>query len=320
VGFIERQRFTWRKEAAMKVLVSGASGLVGSALGSALEADGNQVVRLVRPGRAASGGFIPWNPASPAIDLTPWEGADAVVHLAGESVVGRWTNSKRARIRESRIPATRNLCETLAGLSAPPAVLVSASATGFYGDRGSRILREDAGRGDGFLSEIAEEWEAATGPAVDRGIRVVNLRIGIVLASRGGALGQMTPLFRMGMGGRLGPGTQFWSWIALDDLVGAIRFAINTPALSGPVNAVSPAPVLNADFTRTLARVLRRPAFAHVPGWALRLVMGQAADEMLLASTRVEPARLDAAGFRFRWPELESALRHALTVARASRP
>ncbi len=296
----------------MRVLVSGAAGLVGSALVTVLEGDGCRVVRLVRPGRPAPAGSIPWNPASPAADPGPWEGADAVVHLAGESVVGRWTEAKRARIRESRIPATRKLCETLAGLSAPPAVLVSASATGFYGDRGSRILREDAGRGEGFLSEIAAGWEAATAPATDHGIRVVNLRIGLVLAAAGGALGQMTPLFRIGMGGRLGSGTQFWSWIGLDDLVSAIRFAIATPALSGPVNAVSPAPVTNADFTRTLARVLNRPAFAHAPRWALRLALGQSADEMLLASTRVEPAKLDAAGFRFRWPELESALRHAL--------
>lgn len=290
----------------MRVAITGANGLVGSELAAFLGTGGHEVAGIVRrPGRADIG----WDPAAGRIDAAALEGVDAVVHLAGENIAGgRWSDESRRRILESRTKGTALLCESLARLSRPPRVLVSASAIGFYGDRGDEVLDETSAPGDGFLADVCRQWEAATAPARDAGIRVVNLRIGVVLTPRGGALAQMLTPFRLGAGGVLGPGTQWMSWISLDDLVAAVLHAIATPALEGPVNATAPSPVTNAELTRTLAGVLRRPAVLPVPAFALRALLGEMADALLLASTRVVPRRLVETGFRFRDPDLHGAL------------
>jgi uncharacterized protein (TIGR01777 family) len=248
-----------------------------------------------------------------SIDQARLEGLDGVVHLAGESIAtGRWTAEKKARIRDSRVKGTRLLCESLARLDQPPRVLVSASAIGYYGDRGDEILHEDSASGSGFLAEVCHMWEAATEAASQRNIRVVNLRIGVVLSAMGGALATMLFPFRMGLGGIIGSGRQFMSWIALDDLLGSIAYALRTDTIRGPVNAVAPHPVTNREFTKTLGRVLARPTLLPMPAFAARLAFGEMADELLLSSARVEPARLSAAGYDFRYPTLEGGLRHLL--------
>lgn len=297
----------------MKIVVSGSSGLIGTALVSFLTSGGHQVTRLVRAKTDSGAAGVPWDPATGAIDAGGLEGHDAAVHLAGENIAERWTPAKKARIKESRAKGTRLLAETLARLSQPPKVLVSASAIGYYGDRGDAVLREDSSSGSGFLAEVAREWEAATGPAGQKGIRVVNLRIGVVLSAKGGALAKMLLPFKLGLGGKVGSGNQFWSWIAMDDLLGIIHHALTTDALKGPVNAVSPKPATNLEFTRTLGRVLGRPTVFPMPAFAARLAFGEMADSLLLASTRVEPAKLNASGYQFRYPELEGALRHVLS-------
>jgi uncharacterized protein (TIGR01777 family) len=236
-----------------------------------------------------------------------------VVHLAGENIAaGRWTPARKAEIRRSRVEGTRRLCEALAHLPHPPKVLVSASAVGVYGDRGTEILTEESARGTGFLAEVCQEWEMATEPASQGGIRVVNLRFGMILSPAGGALRKMLLPFRLGAGGRVGSGDQFVSWVALDDAIGIVYQALCEETVRGPVNAVAPGPVTNAKFARTLARVLRRPALVPLPAFAARLVFGEMADALLLAGARVMPARLQASGYRFRFPELEGALRHLL--------
>jgi uncharacterized protein (TIGR01777 family) len=297
---------------AMKVAITGASGLIGSALGPFLTTGGHALVRLVRrPPRGADEAL--WDPAAGTVDPAALSGVDAVVHLAGESIAeGRWSESRKARLRESRLGPTRLLCETLAGLEPRPKVLVSASAIGYYGDHGAEVVTETTPAAGDFLGRLAAEWEEATLPARRAGIRVVNLRTGIVLSPEGGALGKMLLPFKAGLGGVLGPGTQYMSWIGIDDLVGAIHHALLTPALDGPVNAVAPAPVTNRVFTQTLGRLLHRPTLAAVPAFALRLAFGEMADAALLSSTRVAPERLLATGYRFRFPELEGALRHLL--------
>jgi len=292
-------------------LVAGASGLIGSALVPYLTTGGHTVVRLGRSGRGAD--TIMWDPAAGSIDRAALEGFDAVVHLAGETVSGgRWTTEKKARIRDSRSDGTRVLVEALTGLERPPKVLVSASAIGIYGDRGSELLREDSPSAAGFLADVCKAWEAATAPAAAHGIRVVNLRFGVVLSAAGGALATMLTPFMLGVGGPVGDGSQFMSWIALDDVLDAVLFALTTPTLTGPVNAVAPHSGTNRDFATSLARVLGRPAIIPFPAAAVRLLFGEMGDELLLASTRVDPGRLTAAGFRFRYPELEPALRHLL--------
>jgi len=309
---------------AWTVAVTGASGLVGSALVTGLTSAGHRVVRVVRGAGAASVAgqrLARWDPESGALEPSALAGADAVVHLAGESVAGgRWTEAKKRRIRSSRVDVTRRLAEALPRLERPPRLLVSASAVGYYGDRGSEILREDSAPGPGFLAEVCREWEAATDPAARAGIRVVRLRIGMVLSRRGGALGAMLTPFRLGAGGPVGSGVQWVSWIAIDDLVGAILHALATESLAGPVNAVAPEPVTNRELARTLGRVLRRPALLPLPAVAARLLFGQMADELLLASARVEPARLRASGFTFRHARLEDALRHELGRPHRTRP
>lgn len=297
----------------MIVAVTGSSGFLGSALVSSLAAGGHRVIPLVRrevrPGEDA----LRWDPVSGAIASPGPAMADAVVHLAGESIAGgRWTAAKKQRIRESRVDATRRLTDTLTRLAKPPAVLVCASAIGYYGNRGDEVLGEESRPGVGFLADVGREWEAASAAAIVRGIRVVTLRIGIVLSPAGGALAKMLTPFRLGLGGVIGGGAQWMSWIALDDVIGALRHALGTDALRGPVNAVAPAPVTNAEFTRTLGRVLRRPTLVPMPAFAARLALGEMADELLLSSQRVLPTRLLASGFAFGYPTLESALRHEL--------
>ncbi|MCS6817036.1 MAG: TIGR01777 family oxidoreductase [Blastocatellia bacterium] len=299
----------------MRVLVTGSTGLIGSALVPFLRAGSHDVVRLARTRLQVGENVILWDPEAERITPSELEGFDAVVHLAGENIAGRWTAEKKARIRESRVRGTRFLCETLARLERPPATLVSASAIGYYGNRGDELLREESSPGQGFLAEVAVQWEAATEPAAQRGIRVVCLRFGIVLSPRGGALAQMLPPFRLGLGGPIGSGQQYWSWIAIDDVLRAIQHALLTEGLRGPVNVVSPDPVRNREFVRTLGRVLGRPALLPIPVAAVRLLFGQMGEELLLASQRVEPIRLLASGFVFQYPDLEGALRHLLRKA-----
>jgi uncharacterized protein (TIGR01777 family) len=292
-----------------KILVSGSSGLIGAALVPALQSNGYEVVRLVRG--ASASGRVGWDPARP---LAPESvsGFEVIIHLAGESIVGRWTEAKKRRIRESRVQGTRALAAALAKAPQPPRLLISASAIGYYGNRGEETLREDSSSGDGFLPEVCREWEAAAEPASKAGIRAVQMRFGVVLSALGGALQKMLLTFRMGVGGKVGNGRQWMSWIAIDDLVGAIQHVIKTDTLRGPVNGVGPGPVRNAEFTRTLASVLSRPAIFPMPGFAARLAFGQMADELLLASQRVEPAKLMASGYVFQKPDLSTALEDIL--------
>ncbi|HXM62698.1 MAG TPA: TIGR01777 family oxidoreductase [Terriglobales bacterium] len=289
-----------------RILVSGSSGLIGAALIPALKSRGYDVTCLVR-GAASGKDQIQWDPARP---LAPesLSGFDAVVHLAGESIVGRWTETKKRRIRESRVQGTRRLAEALAQASQQPRLLISASAIGYYGDRGEETLREDSSSGKGFLPEVCREWEAATEPATKAGVRTAQMRFGLVLSPSGGALQKMLPPFRLGLGGKMGNGRQWWSWIDIDDLVGAVQHVIKTETLRGPVNVVAPRPLTNAEFTRTLASVLSRPAILPMPAFAARLVFGQMGDELLLASQRVEPAKLLASGYVFQKPDLRLAL------------
>jgi uncharacterized protein (TIGR01777 family) len=296
---------------SLHVAVTGASGLVGSRLCAFLTTGGHRVSRLVRRPPAGAG-EIRWDPASGRVDLAALEGVDAVVHLAGESIAGRFTEARKARIRGSRVEGTRALAEALAGLRRPPSVLVSASAVGYYGDRGDALLDETSPPGRGFLSEVCEEWEAAAGPAAAGGVRVVLPRFGIILSPAGGALAGLLTPFRLGVGGPVGSGRQFMSWIDLEDAIGAVHFALGRPALAGPVNVVAPAPATNAEFARTLGRVLGRPALLSFPETAARAVFGEMADALLLASQRVRPRRLEETGFPFRFPALEAAVRFGL--------
>lgn len=303
----------------MNILITGSSGLIGSAASSFLEAGGHTVTRLVRSHPATAGRTVLWDPARGAIDMAGIEGQDAVIHLAGENIgSGRWTAAKKARIRASRIDGTKLLCESLSRLNRPPRIFVSASAIGYYGDRGEETLQEEHLPGATFLSQVCEQWEKATRPAARLGMRVVQLRFGVVLSAAGGALAKMLTPFRLGLGGVLGSGRQYMSWITLDDAVGAIFRALITKTLAGPVNAVSPYPVTNREFTLTLGRVLGRPTVVPMPAFAARLAFGEMADELLLASARVEPIRLIATGYHFLYPELEPALRHLMGASQPS--
>lgn len=283
--------------------------MIGSALLPSLEARRHSVSRLAR--RANSKSQMAWDPAKP-LPSQSVNGFDAVVHLAGESIVGRWTAAKKSRIRESRVMGTRHLAEALARAGQRPMVLVCASAIGFYGNRGDELLREDSAPGTGFLPEVCQEWEAAARPAVDAGIRVVQLRFGVVLSAAGGALKQMLLPFRLGLGGNIGSGHQWWSWIHIQDVVGAIHHALNTNTLQGPVNVVAPNAITNAEFTSTLGAVLIRPTMIPMPAFAARAVFGQMADELLLSSQRVEPAKLTATAYPFQYTDLKKALQQIL--------
>jgi hypothetical protein len=254
-----------------------------------------------------------WEPDKGTIDAEKLEGCDAAVHLAGENIAERWTEDKKRRIVESRAKGTRLLSETLARLKSKPRVLVSASAVGFYGaHRGDELLTEADAGGDDFLSEVCRPWEAATELAKESGVRVVRLRIGVVLSAEGGALAKMLTPFKMGVGGKIGSGKQWMSWIAIDDVVGIIRHALADETLEGAVNTVAPRPVRNEEFTSALGRVLGRPTIFPMPAFAVRLMFGEMGDALLLGSQRVEPARLKASGYQFAYAEIEGALRHVL--------
>jgi uncharacterized protein (TIGR01777 family) len=298
----------------MDILVTGGSGFLGAALVSRLRGAGHRVAILTR--RASAGpDSVRWDPAGGSLDAASLDGFDAVVHLAGESIgAGRLTVARKRSIMDSRAGGTRLLAATLAGLKKPPAVLVSASGINVYGSRGDEVLGEDASPGRGFLADVCRAWEAATAPAAAAGIRVVIVRTAMVLSPDGGALARMLPLFRLGGGGVLGPGTQWWSWITRDDHLSVIERAIADASLSGPVNSASPGAVTNREFTRVLGAVLRRPTVLPAPAFALRLALGDLADELLLASIRVEPAALLAHGFRFAEPTLAGALRRMLAA------
>lgn len=293
----------------MRVLVTGATGLIGSHLVPALQREGHQVVRLGR--RRDASDFV-WDPLRGQMDTGALDGVEAVVHLAGENIGQRWTEERKQRMWRSRVEGARLLADAIASVSSPPRTFISASATGYYGDRGDEALDEDAGPGRGFLAELCQAWEEAAQGAARAGTRVVNPRFGVVMSDKGGALARLLPLFRLGLGGALGDGRQYMSWIDIEDLVSAVLFLLRRDDLSGPVNVTSPNPVTNEEFTRTLARVLGRPAFLRVPAFALKAMMGQMAEEALLAGQRVLPRKLHQAGFAFQYPDLEGSLRHVL--------
>jgi uncharacterized protein (TIGR01777 family) len=296
----------------MRVLVSGSSGLIGSAVVDRLTTDGHDVVRLVRDPSEPTAGTVTWDPAGGTLDPAALGQLDAAVHLAGEGIAShRWSRAHRARVLDSRVQGTALLAGTLGSLANPPSVLLSASAIGVYGDRGAELVTEDSPPGTGFLPSVCQAWEQATAPASAAGVRVLHLRTGIVLARSGGALGKQLRLFKLGLGGRLGSGRQYVSWIALADTVGAIAFLLaeSANAIAGPVNLTAPQPVTNAEFTRQLARSLHRPAVLPVPAAAMRLVFGrQMAEEMILTGAKVLPTRLQGAGYEFAQPTLAQAL------------
>lgn len=301
----------------MRILITGASGLLGSAVAEALRGAGHTVDRLARPNyrQESSSSLRPirWDPLTGDLDRVGANGADAVVHLAGASIgEGRWTTERKKILRESRVEATRNLVTGLLQLDQRPRVLVAASAVGYYGDRGDEELTEESAPGTGFLAQLAQDWEKEAARAADFGIRTVMLRFGVILAPHGGALERMLLPFQLGLGGRLGSGQQWMSWLTLPDAVGLIRHALENESLSGPVNAVAHAPVTNGEFTRVLGRVLRRPTIFPAPAFALRLLLGEMADALLLSSQRVIPQKLRQLGYRFQHATLEEGLRAVL--------
>jgi uncharacterized protein (TIGR01777 family) len=294
----------------MLVALSGSTGLIGSALAPALREAGHEVLELVR--REPSGpGEVGWDPEGGSLDAAALEGVDAILHLAGENIGKRWTRATRQRVLDSRVKGTRLLAETAAQLERPPAALVCASATGFYGDRGDEVLTEESARGGGFLADVVDAWEHAAEPARDAGIRTVHLRQGIVLSRHGGALAKLLLPFRLGLGGRVGSGRQWWSWVGLDDVVAAYLYALDHP-LAGPVNVTAPGVVTNREFTKAVGRALHRPTAVPLPGFAVRAMFGQMGVEMLLGGQRTQPSALTAAGFSFGRPVLDAALEHAL--------
>ena len=299
----------------MNILVSGSTGFIGSSLVPYLVSSGHDVTRLVRRELGSEEPEVHWDPAAGTIESSALEGTDGVVHLAGESAVGRWTARKKARILESRTNGTRLLCQALGDLDPPPRALICASGLDFYGDRGDALVSEDTGPGSGFLAEVTAAWEAATKPATEAGIRVVRARLGMVVGNGGGALARMLPAFRLGLGGPFGGGRQHVSWLSLTDLVRVVHHVLVTDSLDGSVNVSTPMPVTNAEFAKTLSRVLSRPAVLPVPAFGLRLALGEMAG-MVLASVRLDPSKLVRSGFEFRYPKLEDALRAELGYLR----
>jgi uncharacterized protein (TIGR01777 family) len=292
----------------MKILVSGGTGLVGRALVNALVKEKNEVVLLTRSASVSTPKIL-WDPQREQVDASRLEGFDAVVHLAGENIAShRWTPAVKGRIMESRSQGTAFLAKTLTGLAHPPKVLISASAIGIYGDRGEERLTDESPAGTGFLAEVCRVWESASAPVSAKGIRVAHLRLGVVLSPEGGALKKMILPFQLGLGGKIGSGQQWWSWVSLRDVVGAIQHVLQTDTLSGPVNVTAPSPVTNQEFTQTLGRVLRRPTLFPLPAFMAKLVLGEMANPLLLASARVEPKKLLESGYVFRHPTLVNAL------------
>ena len=297
----------------MKILISGSSGLIGTAATTALKSDGHNVVHLVRPGKTANPGDVQWDPMRATVDVAGLEGIDVVIHLSGAGIAdGRWTEERKQLLRSSRIDTTRVLVDSLSRLKQKPRLLIVASAIGYYGSRGDEILTESSATGTDFLALVCRDWEAEASRAAERGIRTVMLRTGVVLSGKGGALPKMLPAFKVGVGGRLGSGQQWMSWIAIEDVVGIIRHAISHEQVSGAVNVVAPNPVRNEEFTRLLAGMLHRPAIFPAPAFVLRLAMGEMADAVLLSSDRVKPEQILAAGYKFRFEILEPALRAAV--------
>ncbi len=296
----------------MKILISGANGLLGSALQPSLRKAGHEVNRLLRRKTAGKEccNFY-WDPYAEKLDDLALEGVEAVIHLSGENIAGRWTAARKQTIRESRVQTTRFLSQTISNYEEPPKILICASAIGYYGDRGDELLSESSKFGTGFLADVVREWEAATTPASVKGIRVANLRIGVVLSRKGGALAKLLTPFKMGVGGIVGDGKQYWSWVTIDDLVGAIHHIINND-INGPVNLVAPNPVTNAEFTKTLGQVLGRPTILPLPKFAAKLALGEMADSLLLSSKRITPKKLLDTGYKFRHPGLREALEHVL--------
>lgn len=297
----------------MKMLISGSSGLIGTALIASFKERGHEIVRLVRDVSRMAEDTLLWDPEHRELRLEEFEGFDVVINLAGENLSsGRWNDQKKQKIRDSRVINTHMLAELLARLDKPPSLFISASAIGFYGERGDEEVTEASALGEGFLSDLCQKWEEASNAAQSAGIRVINLRIGVVLSIEGGALSRMLTPFKMGLGGVVGSGKQYISWISIDDLIGIILHVINTESLKGPVNAVSPNPVTNRQFTKTLGRLLKRPTFFPLPAFIARLVLGEMADALLLCSTRVFPKVLKESEYSFLYPQLESALKHLL--------
>jgi uncharacterized protein (TIGR01777 family) len=291
----------------MNIAMTGASGLVGSALVPELVKGGHKVIRLVRHAAQPGTPELCWD-ANGAPMPSLFEGFDAVIHLAGENVAGRWTEDKKRRILESRVNGTRHLADSVAVMVKPPRVLVMASAVGYYGNRGDEVLTEGSAPGTDFLADVCQQWEAAAQPAEAAGIRVVKLRLGVVLAKQGGALAKLLTPFKLGLGGKIASGRQYWSWVALPDVTAAFVHAVENDSLRGPVNVTSPNPVRNADFTKALGRALHRPTIFPMPAFAAKFALGEMAEAMLLASQRAEPSKLAASGYRFKHPELDGAL------------
>jgi len=297
-----------------RVLVSGISGPIGAALLPTLKASGAHITRLARSGSPACPAdeeTIPWNPAQP-LPANALSGFDAVIHLAGESIVGRWTPEKKKKIRESRVEGTRNLAKALAQTKEKPQIFLCSSAIGYYGNRGDELLTEESAAGSGFLPDVCREWEAAAFEAKAAGIQTVHMRTGVVLSPEGGALGKMLTPFKLGVGGKIGNGHQWMSWIDVDDMVGAIHHILKSDLLHGPVNMVGPRPVTNQEFTKTLASVLHRPAIFPVPEFAVKVAFGEMGETVLLGSQRVEPTQLIASGYPFRFKSLRASLENIL--------
>jgi len=290
-----------------KILISGGGGFIGTPLTDLLTDRGDTIVKLTRG--ASGDGAIHWDPAAGELDATEVDGFDSVIHLAGESIAGLWTKKKKQAILSSRRDGTTLLAEALAATANKPESLISSSAIGLYGSRGDEVLSEDSGVGEGFLADLVRIWEESAQPARDARIRVVNLRLGLVTAESGGMMGPMKPAFKLGVGGKLGDGDQWWSWVTLDDVVNAFVYAVDNPALTGPFNVAAPNPVTNAQFTKSLGSVLHRPTFLPAPKFALKTFAGEMADEMLLASQRVDSSKLSGAGFEFSDTELDPALK-----------
>jgi uncharacterized protein len=295
------------------IVVTGATGLVGAPLVAALEGAGATIIRGVRRPVRDAAREMRWDAERGEIDAAKLKGAAAVVHLAGENIAGRrWTDQFKRELRDSRVKGTRLIAAAIARASNKPQAFICASAIGYYGNRGNEVMTESSAPGNDFLADLCHDWEAACQPARDAGVRVGNARIGVVLSTKGGALKKMLTPFKLGLGGKIGDGRQYMSWVVLDDVVAALKFLVETPTIGGPVNLTAPNTATNVEFTKTLGRVLSRPTIFPMPAFAARLAFGEMADSLLLSSTRVAPTALEAAGFRFQYPQLEPALRHLL--------